>query len=377
MVLLSFLLDVLIIVLSAIGVAGHFRIFGWPMFQYYTLDSNLFLLLACAVQARYEGAILLGKRLFVPSWVRVLKYLAVCTVMVTLFVVLFVLIPLYGGWSAVPWLLFQGTSPYHHLLCPLLGAASFILLDRPGLGDRRLTLWALGPTAFYAVVAIVLNLLRLLRGPYPFLLVYDQPVYMSLFWCVLILGLAWALAWAVWKLALRFSEPREPSSSLPEEAGWTGDGFIKDQDALSRYTYRTIPASENGCGPVAAFDLRRFDGQEPRFDEVLREMDGLHLLRVPGPTYMRAMRRYLNRYLPGFHEIQGREDCLAAAGKSRMGLYRYLEERVPHFVSYIRVEDGRFRFFNVSDGTEDRILSMEEFGRGHLCGGPVRLLWWD
>ena len=379
MILLSFCFDLAIVVLGAIGAAlSLFQIYGgWAAFQYYTLDSNLFLLLACAVQAWYEGSILLGKRLFVPSWVRVLKYLAVCTVMVTFFVVLFILVPMAGGRSMLLPYLTQGSMLYHHLLCPVLGLVSFIFADRANLPDRRVTLWALAPTLLYAAVATMLNVRRVLYGPYPFLRVYEQPVYRSVVWYVVICGLAWVLAFFVWKLSLRFSIPRETPPAVPEAEGWTEDGYIRDQDALSSYTYRTIPASGNGCGPVAAFDLRHFAGHDVRFADVLAEMGGMHLLRVPGPTFLYVMRRYLRKYLPGWREIHGRDACLAAAEQSRMGVFRYHEQRIPHFVAFYRVGVGAFRFFNVCDGAEDAVFAMADFGKEHFVGGSVKLICWE
>ena len=59
-----------------------------------------------------------------------------------------------------------------------------------------------------------------------------------------------------------------------------------------------------------------------------------------------------------------------------MGVFRYHEQHVPHFVSYLRVDSGQFRFFNVCDSLEDGILTMEEFVRGRCVGGPVRLLFY-
>lgn len=377
MILLSFLFNVLILILAAVGARIHFSIEGWAMFQYYTLCSNLFLLAACAVQAWYEGGILLGRRLYVPSWVRVLKYFAVCTVTVTFFVVLFILMPMYGGLASAPWFLLKDAMLYHHLLCPVLGFLSFVFVDRAALPDRRVTLWALVPTLVYACISTALNAVRVLDGPYPFLRVHAQPLWASVLWFALILAVAWGLAFLVWKLSLRFSAPREEPPAIPEAAAWTEDGYIKDQDGLSAYPYRTIHASDNGCGPVAAFDLRRFAGQDVRFPDVLAEMEGMHLLRVPGPTFLYVMRRYLAKYLPGFHEVSGREAALAAAEKSRMGVLRYYEEMVLHFIPYYRVEPGRFRFFNVSDAQEDFTSDWAAFAAGHLRGGSVRLIYWE
>ena len=160
----------------------------------------------------------------------------------------------------------------------------------------------------------------------------------------------------------------------PLSEGFSPDGYIIDQDCLSQIEYRTMPASINGCGWVAAFDLLRFlDGRED-WDEVRRELDGMHRLRMPGPTLTGVMRRYLAAHVPQIREVSGREEALAAARESRAGIFRYREGMEPHFVCYLRAEAG-YRFFNVSDGLEDAVLSMEQFGAEHLRGGTVVLFY--
>ena len=155
------------------------------------------------------------------------------------------------------------------------------------------------------------------------------------------------------------------------EQGFSPDGYIMDQDCFHSLRYRTMPADINGCGWIAAYNLLRFLGQEAEWRQVMAELDGMHRLRVPGPTLMVVMRDYLQRHVPGIRETVGREEALAAAQKSRAGIFRYREKFEPHFVSYIRTEDGRFRFFNVDDGLEDSEMSMERFGAEHLRGGTV------
>ena len=53
---------------------------------------------------------------------------------------------------------------------------------------------ALLPTLVYALVLVILNLAKLVDGPYPFLKVYQQPVYMSCIWVLAILGGAYLIA---------------------------------------------------------------------------------------------------------------------------------------------------------------------------------------
>ena len=56
------------------------------------------------------------------------------------------------------------------------------------------------------------------------------------------------------------------ASALNCSGAWTEDGYIKDQDLLTGYTYRTIPAMQNSCGPVAVFNLCRRTGKKVSFN---------------------------------------------------------------------------------------------------------------
>jgi len=157
--------------------------------------------------------------------------------------------------------------------------------------------------------------------------------------------------------------------------GFSSDGYIIDQDRFSDYRYRGITSDINGCGWIAAYNLRHAAGQEPDFDEVRREMNAMFPLQIPGPTPVRKLRRYLKRYLRyGF--AAGKRRALAAAKAGDAGILRYWEEKTPHFVSFVRQEDGTFRFFNVADGMEDLRAPMDRFFSEHCHKGLLRVLVW-
>ncbi len=158
---------------------------------------------------------------------------------------------------------------------------------------------------------------------------------------------------------------------MEEQKGWSADGYIIDQDYFGDRRYRTMQASINGCGPMAAFNLLRFLGRDLPLDAILEDMDRRHWLHAPGPTSVRVMRAFLQEQVPEIREAAGREAALQLARESRAGIFRYQEGRVPHFISFIREKEGDCRFFNVADGLEDCRMSLEQFGAEHLKGGLV------
>ena len=195
---ISILLNLSVAVLSAVGTAISFGKHGCRMFQFYTVDSNIFAMLACAVYAVFLIRRLIAKA-EIPAWAAMVKYAAVCCLAVTFLVVVAVLAPVNGA-KGYQMMLLHDDMLYHHLLCPLLAALSFFLFDRVPVKAGKAARFALLPTVVYAVVTVILNLVRVLVGPYPFLMVYRQSVCLSVLWVFLILGGAYAFAWLVARL---------------------------------------------------------------------------------------------------------------------------------------------------------------------------------
>ena len=95
--------------------------------------------------------------------------------------------------------------------------------------------------------------------------------------------------------------------------GFSDDGYIIDQDYFDEYEYRTMQASINGCGWIAAYNIRHYLGHGVGFEHVMDEMDRMHSLRIPGPTTMPVMRAYLRKYVPAMTEHIGRDEAYKAA----------------------------------------------------------------
>ena len=78
--------------------------------------------------------------------------------------------------------------------------------SRRAISSRSTLLLTLIPTGIYGLILLVLNAAGVVKGPYPFLLVHAQPVYMTLVWILVILAANFALSLLVSALNHRLAE---------------------------------------------------------------------------------------------------------------------------------------------------------------------------
>lgn len=191
--ILALIINAAIVILELVALALSLMEHGLGNFTFYTQDSNYLAAAASLIYCIHAVKSLRGEEM--PQWVGSLRYISVSCLMVTLFVVLLVLMPMSG--ENALFMLYGGSMLYQHTICPILAAASFFVLEGYEPLPKRAIVKALIPTLAYALAAVVLNVLRVIEGPYPFLMVYAQPWYLSVLWCVVILGIAGILAFGV------------------------------------------------------------------------------------------------------------------------------------------------------------------------------------
>lgn len=178
-------LNTFIICLGIYGtVIGYFND-GLGVFIYYTVLSNIFGALTSALLVFYLIRHLQNGK-DVPEIAHQLKYMSVCCLTVTFLVVLFVLAPARENGYVTMFL--QEGSFCHHLMCPILSFIYFICFERVYLSPIKSALLATIPTVLYGLVTVILNAARVMEGPYFFLYVHNQPLYMTIFWIFAIIG---------------------------------------------------------------------------------------------------------------------------------------------------------------------------------------------
>ena len=179
----NIIINLLIVILEIIGFVLVFKELGITSLEYYTEDSNLLLLLSSIIILIY-----ISKNKELPLWFKSFRYIAIVSTTLTLIIVLTVL-----SWTTdlgLYYLLFHESMLYHHTLCPVLAILSFVFVER----YDNLHTHGLYFTTIYGIIMIILNALKIVEGPYPFLLVHNQPIIHSIIWTALIFAITYAIA---------------------------------------------------------------------------------------------------------------------------------------------------------------------------------------
>lgn len=197
-------ISIIIILAELIGFILAFKEFGIGCLIYYTQESNIILLIASILYLLASVQLQKSKKP-IPHYIGLIKYVAACSVTVTFVVVLTVLAPtrISEGMGAVIWVICGGSNLFHHMLCPILGVISWLIVDEKTTLKFKEVIIASSTTFLYAVVTIILNVLRVMEGPYVFLYVYEQPVYMSVIWFILIVGGGFLFALLLYRISKR------------------------------------------------------------------------------------------------------------------------------------------------------------------------------
>lgn len=199
-------MNIVIVIMETVGCILTLNRIGTETFVYYTTDSNLFSLIVSGIFAVFAAKALRNNRPDdIPQWVRVLKLMSVTCLAVTFIVVVTVLAPVHeGGYMHM---LFDSDLLYYHLLCPVLSILSYIFFELHTDLKVKHSLIATIPTLLYAIVTIILNILYIIHGPYPFLYVYEQSLLMSCIWFIVIVGGAFIVSMPIRILGKVFSKP--------------------------------------------------------------------------------------------------------------------------------------------------------------------------
>ncbi len=193
---ISILLNLMIVLFELFGFFITYQVKNiFITYEYYTDLSNLLLLIVCAIFLVY---LVLGKK--VPRWLEILKYSSTICLTLTFLVVVFILCPMNG--FNYGFMLFYKSLLFQHFLCPILSVLTFLCFDEIKITTAKENFYGILLTVIYGIVIMFLNILRYVEGPYPFLLVYEQPVWQSVGWIIILLSLTYFIGFIIRKLQI-------------------------------------------------------------------------------------------------------------------------------------------------------------------------------
>ena len=187
---LMLLLDILMIAAEVDALFYYWKARGVRMFIYYTQDSNILALITCIVCA-ILGIIGLVRGYRLPGWTRKLRFCASGCLMLTMIVAAFVIVPVDKKRTYANFM-FSGKYLWLHTICPVIMFVQLYLHEGPRLGERH-AITTLLPTVIYGGILLFLNAKGVCSGPYHFLKVRGQEMYITVMGCIAVLAIAYLI----------------------------------------------------------------------------------------------------------------------------------------------------------------------------------------
>ena len=180
-----FILHLVLAVLEIIAASYMLAAEGMPVFRYYTVDSNM---LQLVVSLWYLVCFIRKKD--VPPVLAVLHLVSAVCLTVTFMIAAFVLMPQ----STFSYYFLKNVASINHFFGPVLSVISLMLIDIQI--PKKAFIAPAAATLLYGGVMLILNMARVLEGPYFFLEVYKTPLKTVVMWFAIIFLLCIGLALA-------------------------------------------------------------------------------------------------------------------------------------------------------------------------------------
>ena len=134
----------------------------------------------------------------IPRFVKVFRLISTLGLSITFVVVMFVFVPMFP--NIAEFLVFKNSNLYEHFLCPIFSVLSFVFFESETKFQKRYVFFALIPTITYGVAIVILNILRVVRGPYLFLSIYEVEWFVCVLFLAGIFLIAMLFSWMLVKI---------------------------------------------------------------------------------------------------------------------------------------------------------------------------------
>ena len=173
-IVFAILFNFVILCFEVFALIECIKLKGILTFTYYTTTSN-FLALIVSLLFCIVAPICLIKNKTLPTWLSLFRFTSTVCLCITFIISLFIIVPLYP--NLLNYMILQNPGIFQHLICPLLSLFSFLAFEKHShLPQKALTI-ALIPTLSYGAINLVLNILKITAGPYPFFYLFVVPWY--------------------------------------------------------------------------------------------------------------------------------------------------------------------------------------------------------
>ncbi len=179
------ILHAILVILECIAAVYMLATEGLPVFRYYTVDSNIAQLI---VSAFFLACFVRRKE--IPAALTVMHLVCAVCLTITFLIAAFVLMPQ----STFEYYFLDNVAPINHFLGPVLSVTA-LMLSREQIPKIAVIVPAL-VSLIYGIIALILNYVKVLEGPYFFLEVYSTPVSTIVMWFCIILVLCIGLSLA-------------------------------------------------------------------------------------------------------------------------------------------------------------------------------------
>ena len=167
----ALILNILLIIFEVLGFIITYNTNDPLSPAYYTEDSNLICLVSSILYVMYY---LNGKS--ANKTVHLLRFTATLNLLLTFFITLFLLSNDYGLYE----IMIHHEFLFFHTLCPIISFISYLFFEKYRSYKNNIMIKAPIFTFIYGGVVYLLNLLKVMHGPYSFLLVYEHSIASTL-----------------------------------------------------------------------------------------------------------------------------------------------------------------------------------------------------
>ena len=189
-----FYVNLILVMLEVVAFIHDIYAFRFGLFEWYTVDSNVLQMIISGLVVFY----VIKEKPF-PKLLTVAHFISAVGLTVTFLIAAFVLAP-EGG---IAYYFLNDVAPINHFIGPLLSVISLIFLEKTDKLPIRIIIWPAATSLLYGIIALVLNALWIMDGPYFFLKVYEQSAGVIATWFAIIAALCLGLAFLYYKIKWR------------------------------------------------------------------------------------------------------------------------------------------------------------------------------